>query len=295
MSSFTEKAKEGVQPEPELSATKKHFLKLNETIERLSSPGSVLIVGIKKEGDDEDDDEYDDEEEEDDEIDEEESYTEEQINNLRHIIITENREKEFERNTRKFGASFGNTHTGNCTIYQIPQSIRKYLKMPTLSETFDGLFAMTYALHNFDSWMYDNEEWGPGGKCDKAICSLAKAWRELLAHSDEELDIDTEFTRPGIEKLLEKFKESVAAIPDQSCYKFNFDGSYDGEDEDEEDAEDNENDDASGAEEEDDEDSDEDDDDEIDIDEIQAQVLLDRAMEAYRSVNVVIPDDSDSD
>lgn len=297
MSSFSEKVKDEAQPESELTTAQKHFLKLNETIERLSAPGSVLIVGIKKTGDDDDDD-YDDEDE-DDEIDENESYTDEQINNLRHIIITENREKEFERNTRKYGLSFSNTHTGNATIYQIPQSIKKYMKKPTLSESFDGMFAMTYALLNFDTWMYDNEEWGEGGKCDQAICGLARAWRQLLAHSDEELGIDTEFTRPGIEKLLEKFRESVAEIPDQSYYKFDFDGSNDCEDK--EASTGDKSDDSGENEDSDEEDEDEefydddDDEEEIDIDEIRGQILLDKAMEAHRNVNVVIPDDSDGD
>ena len=39
--------------------------------------------------------------------------------------------------------------------------------------------------------------------------SLGKYWSTLLAHTDEELGIDSEFTRPGVEALLAQFKSSL--------------------------------------------------------------------------------------
>jgi hypothetical protein len=154
-----------------------------------------------------------------------------------------------------------------------------------------------------------------GGACDQAICRLAKAWRKLLAHTDEELGMDTVFTRPGIVKLLENFQKNVSEIPDQNYYKFNFDGSFDNEDEGEEEDEDE----AESADEmendldDDDEDSSDYDSDEegdwddeygeededgmiIGDDDVEIpKELLQKALEAYNKITVNIPDDSDSD
>jgi hypothetical protein len=155
-----------------------------------------------------------------------------------------------------------------------------------------------------------------GGACDQAICRLAKAWRKLLAHTDEELGMDTVFTRPGIVKLLENFQKNVSEIPDQNYYKFNFDGSFDNEDEGEEEDEDeaesademendlDDDDDEDSSDYDSDEEGDWDDeygeededgmiigDDDVEI----PKELLQKALEAYNKITVNIPDDSDSD
>ena len=44
---------------------------------------------------------------------------------------------------------------------------------------------------------------------DKSVQALGKYWATLLVHTDAELGIDSEFTRPGILALLGKFKEEV--------------------------------------------------------------------------------------
>lgn len=160
MASFADDSQKQQQlPEPSLQT--EHFLCLERKIESLSALGSVLIAGVEQEGDQDDEDDDEDE----DDI----CYTDEQIKGLRHIIITKNREKEVERSTNKFGdgddfMAMFNTHTGNETIHYIPIVVKKSMKKKTLSERFDALFANTYALNNFDTWMYDNEEYGAGEK-----------------------------------------------------------------------------------------------------------------------------------
>jgi hypothetical protein len=159
MASFADKnvSKEEEAPDPALKTI--HFLLLEKKIESLSALGSVLIAGI--EGDDEEDDEEEDDE--DDDV----CYTAEQIRGLRHIIITKNREKEIERSTNRFGGgddciAMFDTQTGNEAIHYIPIVLKRSMKKKTLSERFDALFAMTYALNYFDTWMVDNEEYGAG-------------------------------------------------------------------------------------------------------------------------------------
>ena len=63
---------------------------------------------------------------------------------------------------------------------------------------------------------------GAGGGCDVAIRTLAAAWKKLMVHSDSELNIDSEYSRPGTVALLNQFKEKVSEIPDQCHYKFNW-------------------------------------------------------------------------
>ena len=91
--------------------------------------------------------------------------------------------------------------------------------LKTLPEKFDALFALTHALFVDDKWMSDNECWGEGGNLELAIKQLSKAWVKLLAHSDTELDIDPEFTRPGIESLLEQFAKKIEHT---GCIEFAF-------------------------------------------------------------------------
>ena len=56
------------------------------------------------------------------------------------------------------------------------------------------------------------------------MVGLGKAWSTLLAHTDAELGIDSEYTRPGIEALLNEFAENVNDVLDrQGCALFKWD------------------------------------------------------------------------
>jgi hypothetical protein len=44
------------------------------------------------------------------------------------------------------------------------------------------------------------------------VKSLAVMWKELLENNDEELNIDAEYTRPGVEEFLRNFKEKIEAF-----------------------------------------------------------------------------------
>ena len=104
-----------------------------------------------------------------------------------------------------------NTNSGNIVIDGIPNQVKKAKAKKTIPEQFDRMFALTYALKELDFWMHDNECWGEGEDLEKAITLLGKTWTKLLTKSNAELGIDAEFTRPGIEKLLTQFAESVEA------------------------------------------------------------------------------------
>ena len=53
---------------------------------------------------------------------------------------------------------------------------------------------------------------------------LSMMWSVVLSHTDEELGIDAEYTRPGTEALLNKFAESInEMLSQQECPLFKWD------------------------------------------------------------------------
>jgi tetratricopeptide (TPR) repeat protein len=83
------------------------------------------------------------------------------------------------------------------------------------------LLALTYALKEYDHWMHDNECHEKVGEMEKAIKCLEKAWKTTLACTDDELGIDGEYSRPGIEALLGQFEEAVGEL-DSGDYPFEW-------------------------------------------------------------------------
>jgi hypothetical protein len=85
--------------------------------------------------------------------------------------------------------------TGPC--YPLPPE-QKNCAFPILSHFF---------------WLYrkhDNEGWDKGGGLDQANKLLVKKWKALLSgHTNAELGIDSQFSRPAIEIILEDFAKSV--------------------------------------------------------------------------------------
>merc|ERR1712216_559442 len=134
-----------------------------------------------------------------------------EVEKLRHILINKSRDSALKK-AHKF-ASCGqaddpcamfDTQDGNKICFRIPRMIEKALGNKNLPERFDALFALTHGLTTFGFWIHDNECWEAGEAMEEATVELGKAWRDMLAFSDAELGIDAEFTRPGIEALLQK-------------------------------------------------------------------------------------------
>lgn len=169
--------------------------------------------------------------------------TEDEVNKIRIILYTDARNKAYER-AYKFsqgqnpqmdrmrqmmrenaadsdddmmdsdddddGFFMFNTTNGNTVVMGMEAQIKKATgaKKPK-SEQFDELSMFTFALHFNNMWFNDNELWEDGELMQKSCKKLAAAWKKLLANTDEELGIDPEFTRPGIEALLENFDKML--------------------------------------------------------------------------------------
>lgn len=197
-----------------------YFARLDKALEEHNGKGSMLIMGIQRDSEDSEDSEDEDETTE---------YTAEQIAALRHIIINDSRAKAIEagHSFASCGQSEGgfcmfNTSSGNQVIFGIPGEIKKALKKPTVAGQFDALFGLTHGLKEYDCWMHDNEYWEPGEELEKAIKKLAKAWKDTLKKGDLELGIDSEFTRPGIESLLEQFEGDLEECEVTQDFRFKW-------------------------------------------------------------------------
>ncbi len=60
--------------------------------------------------------------------------------------------------------------------------------------------------------VFDNEVVSPDAEnteLDKSLALLGKIWNKLLKHTDEEVDIDPEYTRLGIGTVLEMFSNKI--------------------------------------------------------------------------------------
>ena len=61
--------------------------------------------------------------------------------------------------------------------------------------------------------MTENDLWRPGDAMQAGVARLGAGWKQLLGtYTDEQMKIDREFTRPGIEALLEEFEKKLKAF-----------------------------------------------------------------------------------
>ena len=180
--------------------------------------GSILVKGIEQDGDEEEE-----EEEKEEDCD---KYTEEQMNGLRFIMITQNRaDKLDEMSSLVLGDQANSCFMmfNTSFSYKVLDSlgtIKSLLKKTkTPAQKFDLLFAYTHMVKEYDVWMHDNE-----GGMDKFTKGLASLWKRLLETSDEDLGIDAEYTKPALEEFLLQFKTQVESIEDydNGAMKFKY-------------------------------------------------------------------------
>lgn len=182
---------------------------------RVKAEGSICVRGYNEgnEGDTED-------EEEEGEADLS-KLSAEQVGRIRIIIGTKRRIAErtaadklvlgdqFDDGVLMFNTSFS---------YEIPGVIKKAVaaiqRAASPDHKLDKLIAITMSLQTYDCWMYDHEAgWGSFGGA-KALKSLARQWKTLLAKDNETLGIDDRFMRPAIEYLAASFKEAIEELDD---------------------------------------------------------------------------------
>jgi hypothetical protein len=191
-------------------------------MKREGSVGKMLIRGIEVDSDDEDD-------ENENENGDRKPLTAAQCAVLRHIVITKPRAKALDEfadfvtcGQASEGICMFGTTEGNHVCWGTPEMVKRCLKKKKVSQRFDALLGLTRNLERYDYWMSDNECWSPGEQLEEAIDALGKAWKGLLKKTDEQLGIDAEFTRPGVEAMLEQFANTVSEHEASSQYDFKW-------------------------------------------------------------------------
>jgi DNA-binding transcriptional MerR regulator len=188
--------------------------RLNEVIRRCGAQGSLLECGIESA--------------EDTKVKAKKNkkrkreYTEEEVSQLRHIIVTKRREKYLNKMEKLIsGVDTGTTAFSMYVFPIVPKEIAKMKRYATVSEQLDHLLALTDALASeyHDTWMHDHEDCK---EVQKVFQSISKYWKLLLAKSDEELEIDAEFTRKGLEHKAEKWNASAKEHVEDEDHRDNF-------------------------------------------------------------------------
>lgn len=184
--------------------------------DRCSGVGYSLIRGVArgtKQNDDEDDD--DDEIADDDDFDPTEC-SQEQVDHVRVIIITKERQDRMEEMSKlilgeQHGQDFMtfNTSFSNRVISAWNAFTVRFQQALEWQEKFDLLLGFTDTLKEHDFWMNDHEV-GWGG--EKMVEQLGRSWKLMLERGNDELGIDSEYTRPGVVALLEQFKEAIESV-----------------------------------------------------------------------------------
>lgn len=152
-------------------------------------------------------------------------FTKKQMNTLRFIMITKNRERQLEAIGRlvlkdQYGDDFMMFSTSySYDVSDAWQTVKNRLKRKMKpSQKFDILLAFTDTIKDHSTWMHDNE-----GDMGVVVRGLATVWRNLLKKSDHAIGWDVEYTKPGTLELLAQFKHKVESFEDYiGLGKFKF-------------------------------------------------------------------------
>ena len=180
--------------------------------------GAMLIKGIQSTGNGDDDDGDDEQQEQDNS-----KYTTEEMEGLRFVLINQSRSDELEEMASLvLGEQAGESVMMFNTSYSyqvmdswevVKKIVNSRSKTMTLPKKIDILFAYTHTLTEHDVWMHDNE-----GDMGTLVKGLGAAWKRLLSkNSDEELGLDSEYSKPGVLELLSQFRKAIDGC--DSCYE----------------------------------------------------------------------------
>lgn len=150
-----------------------------------------------------------------------------QVDHVRVIVITKDRQERMDQMGRLvLGKQYGEQllHFNTSFSYDVLNAWNEFTvrfhDAKDNQEKFDLLLGFTHTIKEHDVWMHDHEA-GWGG--DDMVKQLGQSWTLVLPKTDQELGIDSEYTRPGIVALLEQFKEAVESAQGASApMQFNF-------------------------------------------------------------------------
>jgi hypothetical protein len=176
---------------------------MDKVMNRVGATHRVFIVGIKAQSGGDDAEGH-------------RVYSQKDVAPVRHVLLTARRKKLLLKKNQLGSWDndddyMGDTRRGDLTILAIPKLVKALLKKKTAGERFDSLFALTSALDDDEGWMHSSSS-TYNSEMEAAVELLGKTWKQLLSMSDADLEIDSEFTRPGIQALLEKFAGKIGNV-----------------------------------------------------------------------------------
>lgn len=140
------------------------------------------------------------------------TYTQQEVDYIRCVILSPERERAVEEMTQLI---LGDQHDENnlklfhpsysfADVLSAFDTMNKEFKNKRLwSKKFNILFGFTLAIKIYDSWVDNND----GIETDDMIDEIGTMWKKVMKRSSADLEIDDEFTRPGIIILVQKFME----------------------------------------------------------------------------------------
>lgn len=141
-------------------------------------------------------------------------YTQQEVNHIRCLIIPPAREKSVEDMTKLLlGKSYGNRNGkqvfnpewfSSSVLSAFDVMVTSFKQKRSWPKKFNILFGFTLAIYRYDCWLDAKAE-----KMEKMVNELSAMWKKVLIRSAE-LEIDDEFTRPGLVCFLFKFFDKVS-------------------------------------------------------------------------------------
>jgi hypothetical protein len=153
-----------------------------------------------------------------------EDYTEADMEKLRFILFTARRKQYLDDMDKLI---LGDQHGDSVQMFTtsfsyhvfsvVPREITKIHNKSSLPDKFDHLLGLTKAIKGNDVWMHDYED---GETLKRMLSALGRLWKSVLTHSNEDLEIDAEFTRPGVEAMLKDFTKEVKSGPESPAFRW---------------------------------------------------------------------------
>lgn len=145
-------------------------------------------------------------------------YTPEEVDHIRCVLLTPERERAVDRAARLvLGERFGRPSHVAAPVGRQDRSAfasdvlaayvsmeSNFKKMRLWSRKFNLLFGFTLAIQQCDSW---SSEKGT----EEMVDGLVGLWTRLMKRGSVDLEIDDEFTRPGVEFFYRKFRDNFGS------------------------------------------------------------------------------------
>lgn len=133
-------------------------------------------------------------------------YSKEDLAQLRHVIITEKRNEIIRQVLSKIRSN--PTYTAIFDL--LKENLKQVATIKGENDQFDLLYATTFSLLECtNNWLFSSycQQWK--NNWNRSLKQLQSSWKKILKSSNQKLQIDEEYTRPGVHALLLRLKHML--------------------------------------------------------------------------------------